>query len=222
MSGSGADVDAGTENEDQPPIEDRAAAVLQAADHGGTPAADDSTDVSLDDPAYYFNRELSELAFQRRVLNEAQDDRNPLLERVKFLAILTTNLDEFFMKRVGGLDQQIDAGVTEATPDGMTPREQWAASMDVAGDLLAAQAACYYESIRPALSEAGIEVVDYEDTSESEQRQLRTLFTESIQSTLTPLTFDPAHPFPFISNLSLSLGVLTKAPEDDEPKFSRV
>ena len=86
--------------------------------------------VDFDDPSLYLNRELSELAFHQRVLFEAVDDRNPLLERVKFLAILTNNLDEFFMKRIGGLKQQLEAGVTELTPDGRTPREQWEASLE--------------------------------------------------------------------------------------------
>jgi polyphosphate kinase len=230
MTGKESDAEETDAGNDISTIEDRAAAVLrerqgsQLTPPDEVSADDPTTDqpVDLDDPACYFNRELSELAFQRRVLHEAQDERNPLLERVKFLAILTTNLDEFFMKRVGGLDQQIDAGVTEPTPDGMTPRQQWSAVMDAGRELLAAQAACYREKLQPALAEAGIEICDYDALSERKRDQMRTYFEESVHSTLTPLTFDPAHPFPFISNRSLSLGVLTQAPDDDEPKFSRV
>ncbi|WP_049900146.1 polyphosphate kinase 1 [Natrinema sp. J7-1] len=180
------------------------------------------SDVDLTAPAYYLNRELSELAFQRRVLHEALDGANPLLERVKFLAIVTTNLDEFFRKRIGGLKQQIAAGVTEATPDGRTPDEQWAAALETARPLFERQAACYREEIRPALADAGIRIVDYDDLSAGERQQLREYFESSVLPTLTPLTFDPAHPFPFISNQSLSLAVLTRERPGEEVTFSRV
>jgi len=183
------------------------------------PAVDD---VDLSDPEYYRNRELSELEFQKRVLYEAIDGRNPLLERVKFLSIFTTNMDEFFRKRVGGLKQQMDAGVTDPSPDGRTPREQWRAVLDTARGMFAQQAACYRDVVRPALADAGIHVVDHDDLTTAQQRELRDYFESSVLPTLTPLTFDPAHPFPFISNLSLSLAVLTKGPDDDEPRFSRV
>ena len=192
------------------------------------PAADEDTSgegvasVDLDDPALYLNRELSELAFQRRVLHEAVDDRNPLLERVKFLAIFTQNMDEFFMKRVGGLKQQMDAGVTELTPDGRTPEEQWREILDTAHELFESQNDCYHEDIKPALDEAGIHVRDHADLASDAQAELRDYFESSVLPTLTPLTFDPAHPFPFISNLSLSLAVVTRDDEDADLKFSRV
>ncbi|QCS42061.1 polyphosphate kinase 1 [Natrinema versiforme] len=179
-------------------------------------------DVDLSDPSYYLNRELSELAFQRRVLHEVLDADNPLLERVKFLAIVTTNLDEFFRKRVGGLKQQIAAGVTEETPDGRTPREQWEAALEEARLLFERQAACYREEIQPALADAGIHIVDYDDLTVVERQQLREYFESSVLPTLTPLTFDPAHPFPFISNQSLSLAVLTRERPGAELTFSRV
>ncbi|WP_049890805.1 polyphosphate kinase 1 [Natrinema versiforme] len=182
----------------------------------------DRPDVDLSDPSYYLNRELSELAFQRRVLHEVLDADNPLLERVKFLAIVTTNLDEFFRKRVGGLKQQIAAGVTEETPDGRTPREQWEAALEEARPLFERQAECYREEIRPALADAGIHIVDYDDLTVIERQQLREYFESSVLPTLTPLTFDPAHPFPFISNQSLSLAVLTRERPDAELTFSRV
>ena len=173
-----------------------------------------------EDPVWYLNRELSELAFHQRVLHEATDERNPLLERVRFLAIVTRNLDEFFMKRVGGLKQQIEAGVTGLSPDGRTPREQWEASLETARRMFDAQSACYRE-VRPLLAEAGIHVVDHEELTAGERESLREYFESDVLPTLTPLTFDPAHPFPFISNLSLSLAVRTRR-EGAAPKFSRV
>ncbi|PCR90431.1 polyphosphate kinase 1 [Natrinema ejinorense] len=178
--------------------------------------------VDLSDPSYYLNRELSELAFQRRVLHEVLDADNPLLERVKFLAIVTKNLDEFFRKRIGGLKQQIAAGITEETPDGRTPEEQWAAALEEARPLFERQTACYREEIRPALADEGIRILDYDDFTVDERQQLREYFESSVLPTLTPLTFDPAHPFPFISNQSLSLAVLTRGRPGDELTFSRV
>ncbi|WP_207592716.1 polyphosphate kinase 1 [Halomontanus rarus] len=182
----------------------------------------ETPDVDLSDPAYYLNRERSELAFQRRVLAEVLDDDNPLLERVKFLAIVTTNLDEFFRKRVGGLKQQIAAGITDETPDGHTPSEQWKRVLEEARSLFERQSRCYREEIRPALADAGIHILEYDDLTASEQAELRDHFERSILPTLTPLTFDPAHPFPFISNQSLSLAVLTRDGPDAAPTFSRV
>jgi polyphosphate kinase len=208
-----------------------------AADREAPPGRADATDaadpepaalaagdgaVDLEAPGYYLNRELSELAFQERVLFEAVDPRNPLLERVKFLAIFTQNMDEFFMKRVGGLKQQIDAGVTELTPDGRSPSEQWQAVHEKAHGMLRRQAELYREEIHDRLAEAGVAVVDHDDLTGDERAELREYFENSILPTLTPLTFDPAHPFPFISNLSLSLAVLTRDDPDDDPKFSRV
>jgi polyphosphate kinase len=184
---------------------------------------DDPADVDLSDPQFYLNRELSELAFQQRVLHEALDDRNPLLERAKFLAIFTQNMDEFFMKRVGGLKQQMDAGVTELTADGRTPDEQWAEILETSRTMFDTQSRCYRDQVRPALAEAGIHLVDHDDLEESTRAALREYFENSVLPTLTPLTFDPAHPFPFISNLSLSLAVLTRDEDDGESrKFSRV
>ena len=207
-----ADTDAATgETVPGPPPDPDATAV----DLGLDPDAD----VDLDDPSLYLNRELSELAFQRRVLYEAIDERNPLLERAKFLAIFTRNMDEFFMKRVGGLKQQMDAGVTELTPDGRTPEAQWEAITTESREMFERQADCW-AAVREALSAEGIHIVDWEDLTPAEQAALDDYFEESVLPTLTPLTFDPAHPFPFISNLSLSLAVLTR--DGSETKFSRV
>ncbi|MFC6825376.1 polyphosphate kinase 1 [Halopelagius fulvigenes] len=179
-------------------------------------------DVDLDDPRYYLNRELSELEFQRRVLHEALDDRQPLLERVRFLSIFTKNMDELFMKRVGGLKQQMDAGVTESTPDGRTPEEQWREAVETARPMFRAQAECFLEDVRPALRREGVHVHDYDDLTARQRSEMRDYFEESVLPTLTPLAFDPAHPFPFISNLSLSLAVLTERDGEDEPTFTRV
>ncbi|MFC7234359.1 polyphosphate kinase 1 [Halosegnis marinus] len=184
-------------------------------------AADAPATGDLADPSLYLNRELSELEFQERVLYEAVDDRNPLLERVKFLAILTRNLDEFFMKRIGGLKQQMAAGVTETTPDGRGPAEQWELALEKARDLFVRQADCYREEIRGRLEEAGIVVAEYDDLTDAQAASMRDYFETNVLPTLTPLTFDPAHPFPFISNLSLSLGVRTRR-DGEDPKFSRV
>ncbi|WP_435093346.1 polyphosphate kinase 1 [Halorubrum sp. N11] len=172
-------------------------------------------------PEYYLNRELSELAFQERVLREGMDERNPPLERLRFLAFFTKNTDEFFMKRVGGLKQQIDAGVTETTPDGRTPEAQWREVLDTARPLFREQSDYWETVLKPTLAEAGVEISHPESLPTAQRKELRTYFEESILPTLTPLAFDPAHPFPFISNLSLSLAVLS-ANETDEPTFTRI
>jgi len=180
------------------------------------------TDVDLTDPELYLSRELSELAFQQRVLQQTLDEENPLLERVRFLSIVTRNLDEFVMKRIGGLKQQIEAGVTEETVDGRTPREQWAAVQAQLGPLLEQQADCYEEQIRPALADEGIEIVAYDRLSDHHKAQVDEHFEQSIKPTLTPLSFDPAHPFPFISNRSLSLAILTGQPNVEGKTFTRI
>ncbi|WP_435128203.1 polyphosphate kinase 1 [Halobaculum sp. D14] len=185
---------------------------------GQVPSA---TDASVDDERFQLSRELSELAFQRRVLHEAEDDRNPVLHRLRFLGITTKNMDEFFMKRVGGLKQQLAAGVTETTPDGRTPREQWEAVLEHAREIFERQSRCFAESVEPALREAGIEIESWGDLTSRERDRLSEHFERQVMPTLTPLTFDPAHPFPFISNLSLSVAVLTRD-DDGEERFSRI
>lgn len=187
---------------------------------GLDPAAEHGVDLS--EPEYYLNRELSQLAFQKRVLHEALDERTPLFERVRFLSIFTKNMDEFFMKRVGGLDQQIDAGVSEPAMDGLTPAEQWEAVLETARPMFGDQTACYHDEIRPALADAGIHILSWEDLTAAERTEMREWFEETILSILTPLSFDPAHPFPFISNLSLSLGVLVKPDPNQKATFTRI
>ena len=170
---------------------------------------------------YYLNRELSELGLQERVLHEGMDDRNPPLERLRFLAYFTKNTDEFFMKRVGGLKQQIDAGITDPTPDGRTPEQQWREVLDTVRPLFRKQSEYWETTLRPALDDAGISVRDPTELPADAREALRSHFEESVLPTLTPLAFDPAHPFPFISNLSLSLAVLS---EDGtgETTFTRI
>ena len=223
------------ETDETPQADPEQDAIDDSSAHSGTenknpavPRGDETGDdhaiggLDLSNPNYYLNRELSELEFQRRVLHEAQDDRNPLLERVRFLSIFTENTDEFVRKRVGGLKQQIEAGVTELSPDGRTPHQQWIEAIEMVRELFEQQTACYHEEIRPALAAEGIHIVEYDDLTTEEHRRLREYFETSVMPMLTPLTFDPGHPFPFISNLSLSLAVLTRAAEEDELKFSRV
>ncbi len=175
----------------------------------------------LDDPALYVNRELSLLEFQRRVLEEAEDQRNPLLERVKFLSIVGSNLDEFFMVRVGGLKKQIAAGVTDLSPDGWTPAEQLAAVRPMAQALMQEAQQCMRDDLLPALAAHGIYVYDYADLDEHKRRSVSTYFEEAIFPVLTPLAFDPGHPFPHISNLSLNLAVLIRD-EQGREHFARV
>lgn len=156
----------------------------------------------------YLNRELSWLEFNRRVLNEALDSRTPLLERVAFLAIFNSNLDEYFQKRVGGLKRQIVAGISLRTPDGLTPRETLAAVRKVVLEMLDVQARCFTEEIRPALKEAGVELLSFNQLTGDDIAFVRKYFRETLFPLLTPLAVDPGHPFPFISNLSMSLGVM--------------
>ena len=182
----------------------------------GTDAARD-----LDDPELYVNRELGLLAFQRRVLEEAEDPGNPLLERVKFLAILGSNLDEFFMVRVAGLKQQVEAGVTEVSPDGRTPAQQLEAVRQEAAALMAAARACLEGRLLPELAAAGIHICDYQSLDASARDSLRSWFERTVFPVLTPLAFDPGRPFPHISNLSLNLAVLIRDLEGHE-RFARV
>src|SRR5271165_4956606 len=175
----------------------------------------------LSDPSLYINRELSLLAFQRRVLEEAEDDQNPLLERVKFLSIVGSNLDEFFMVRVAGLVAQMDAGIQDAGPDGMPPRAQLIGIRREVKRLLAEGHRCLTTKLYPALAEAGIQVLDYENLSATQQKIAATYFSETVFPVLTPLAFDPGRPFPHISNLSLNLAVLIRDPQGQE-HFARV
>jgi len=175
----------------------------------------------MPDARLFVNRELSLLAFQRRVLEEARDRRNPLLERVRFISIVASNLDEFFMIRVAGLKQQIAAGVTETSPDGLSPAEQLAAIRRETLALERGLRECLRDELIPALAEAGVHVLDYPQLSERQLAQARAYFDELVFPVLTPLAFDPGRPFPHISNLSLNLAVLVAEPGSGQ-RFARI
>jgi len=164
----------------------------------------------LDHSSLYLNPELSLVEFQRRVLEEVRDARNPLLERVKFLSILSSNLDEFFMVRVAGLLQQIENGVQEASIDGRQPGAQLEAIRAEVVRLIEEAYVAYRDELLPALADAGITIADYSSLSANQQSQLDGYFLESIYPVLTPLAFDPGRPFPHISNLSLNLAVVVR------------
>ena len=179
------------------------------------------SEVDLEDPALYLNRELTWLEFNRRVLHEADDERTPLLERVKFLAIVSSNLDEFFMKRIGGLKQQVGAGVQELTVDGRTPQQQIDEAHVVVEEIEARKERILAE-VLGRLAEHGIGVLDYSDLSEEEGDSLRAYYIENIMPLVTPQAIDPAHPFPFISNLSLNLLVTLNYRAEEESTTARV
>ncbi|HEY6058150.1 MAG TPA: hypothetical protein VIV06_08960, partial [Candidatus Limnocylindrales bacterium] len=176
--------------------------------------------VQAPEPLPYINRELSWLEFNARVLHEARDVRNPLLERVKFLAIFASNLDEFFQVRVAGLHQQAAARATSTSPDGLSPTEQLAAIRPRVQELVEEHCRLMAE-IRHDLAEAGLAIVDYRDVPAHHAR-LRERFLEEIFPVLTPLAVDPGHPFPYISTLSLSIAVGAHDPETGERRFARV
>jgi polyphosphate kinase len=180
-----------------------------------------SAPVDLDSPEYYLNRELTWLAFVRRVLHEAEDERTPLLERVKFLAITGSILDEFFMKRIGGLMQQVAAGVHKLTIDGRTPKEQIREAHDVIRSL-AAEQQHLWDELRMRLDEIGVSISRYEALSQDDQAWLREDYLDNIFPLVTPQAMDPAHPFPFVSNLSLNLLVSLQYPNDPTPLLARV
>ncbi len=156
----------------------------------------------------YFNRDVSWLEFNRRVLAQATDEQLPLLERLRFLAIFTSNLDEFFMKRVGLIKRQIHAGVTTPSPDGLLPRQQLAAIRELAGELQALQHQMLYQHLLPRLAEQEIVLTKYTDLSGRDRGAIDEWYRHNAFSALTPLAVDPTHRFPFISNLSENLGVL--------------
>ncbi len=175
----------------------------------------------LKQPGLLLNRELSWLQFNLRVLEESENMRHPLLERTKFLAIFATNLDEFFMVRVSGLRRQVASGTAGTTPDGKTPSEQILAINQELSIQYARYDSCMQQDILPRLREAGIHVLHYAELKADEPELLRKYFQREILPTLTPLAFDPTHPFPHISNLSLNLAVLVRDPERGDC-FARV
>ncbi|OIN80140.1 RNA degradosome polyphosphate kinase [Mycobacterium malmoense] len=170
----------------------------------------------------YLNRELSWLDFNARVLALADDNSLPLLERAKFLAIFASNLDEFYMVRVAGLKRRDEMGLSVRSADGLTPREQLARIGEQTQRIATRHARVFLDSVRPALAEEGIRIVTWADLDQAERERLSTYFTEQVFPVLTPLAVDPAHPFPFVSGLSLNLAVTVRQPEDGGQHFARV
>jgi polyphosphate kinase len=193
-----------------------------------TPAFEPDTDIttlSLDElstsPLLY-NREISWLDFNWRVLYEALDERNPLLERLKFLAITASNLDEFFRKRVGGLKRQQAAGIANLTSQGLSPDFQIRVISQAVHRMVRCQSDCLLDQVLPALRKEGVRLCDYDEINEEGRAQLKLFFHREIYPILTPLAVDPGHPFPFISNLSLNLAVELLDPVTEETHFARV
>lgn len=178
-------------------------------------------DIDLDDPDLYLNRELTWLAFNRRVLHEAEDPRNPLLERVKFLAIVSNNLDEFYMKRIGGIKQEIAAGIHAPSVDGRTPLQQLR-ECQAAVRAFQVDQKRILSTLMGELAHHDIRIVAYQDLPEEARARLRDRFCGNIFPMLTPLAMDPAHPFPFISNLTLNLLVTLRYPDGNEVYMARV
>lgn len=187
-----------------------------------TRAKETVPEISLSDSQYYINRELSWLEFNRRVLSSALDPRTLLLERLKFSAIFSSNLDEFFMVRVAALKEQVEAEVMTLTPDGRTPQDQ----IDAVGERLRPMVAELHQNfeqvLRPALAEHGAHILNYIDLSQEQRLYLQNYYEKQIFPVLTPLAVDPGHPFPFISNLSLNLAVVVKDPDEKDEHFARV
>ena len=179
-------------------------------------------DRRLEDPSLYINREISWLDFNERVLQLGEDESIPLLERVKFCAIYTTNLDEYYMVRVAGLHDQIDAGVENPSQDGRTPSETIAVIRERVLELGGRLSDCFEAHLRPALAEHGVSVVGFEQLDDEQRAYLAQHFRRVIFPALTPLAVAPGRPFPYISNLSLSLAVLVRDPAGGETVFARV
>jgi len=173
-------------------------------------------------PSLYLNRELSWLDFNSRVLAVAEDDAPPLLERVKFLAISTSNLDEFFQVRVAGLKAQVEAEVAGTAPDGLTPQEQLQAIRAEVLRFADRQYEVWAKDLLPGLAHAGIHVCDWQELDEVDEAYLSRAFEEQIFPVLTPLSVDPAHPFPYVSDLSLNLATVLRDPHREEHRFARV
>jgi len=180
-----------------------------------------SESVNLSSPSLYINRELSLLEFQRRVLEEAQDEQNPLLEQLKFLAIFGSNMDEFFMVRVSGIRKQVEARIMEVSPDGLTPPEVLAATRKLALEMYRDALRCLNKKILPRLDKTGIHLLDYRKLSDTQVQKADDYFKAVIYPILTPLALDPGHPFPHISNLSLNLAIVVRDKKGNE-KFARL
>ncbi|EKA61185.1 polyphosphate kinase [Janibacter hoylei PVAS-1] len=186
---------------------------------GGSDDADEAPDLPVD---RFLDREISWLQFNERVLQLAADESVPLLERARFLAIFTSNLDEFFMVRVAGLKRRIATGIAVRSPSGLEPREVLEQISRIAHDLTAVQTRIFEDSVRPALVDEGISIVRWSEVEPAEQERLGELFGSEIYPVLTPLAVDPAHPFPYISGLSLNLAVILINPKTGKEHFARI
>ncbi|SFN87652.1 polyphosphate kinase [Pseudonocardia ammonioxydans] len=205
------------------------AAPTPSANHGAAPIAPPAgatapasamPDVLPEDR--YLNRELSWLDFNARVLALAEDSSQPLLERAKFLAIFASNLDEFYMVRVAGLKRRDEAGLSVRSADGLTPRQQLARIAERSRALSRAHAEVFTDELRPELDAAGVHIRSWDDLTDAERLRLSDYFSEHVFPVLTPLAVDPAHPFPYISGLSLNLAVTVRDPEGRTERFARV
>jgi polyphosphate kinase len=170
----------------------------------------------------FSNRELSWLAFNERVLELAENEAQPLLERLKFLAIFANNLDEFYMVRIAGLKRRADMGLPVTSADGLSPREVLAALGERTRELVNRHARCFGDVVAPKLATEGIHIRRWDDLDDEEQTRLAAYFESKVFPVLTPLAVDPSHPFPYISGLSLNLAVLVRNPEDNVQRFARV
>ena len=180
-------------------------------------------EINFFDPSLYVNRELSWINFNQRVLEEAlSPDAHPLLERVKFISIFSSNLDEYFMIRVAGIEDQYEAGIQDRTIDGLTPAEQLEKIRTMVLQQLSERYECFYHDLLPALKKEGIELLTVAELSPVKQRALSHFFRKEIYPVLTPLAFDTGHPFPFMSNLSLNLAIELEDEENGSLKFARV
>lgn len=178
--------------------------------------------IDLGDSQYYFNRELSWLEFNNRVLHEAIDTRTPLLERLKFAAIFSSNLDEFFMVRVSTLKEQVEAQVSKLTPDGRTPEQQLREISQQLRPMVTRQHQLVEQELRPLLAQHKVHILNYIDLDQDQRFYLQQYFEENVFPILTPLAIDPSHPFPHMSNLSLNLAVSVKDPVTEKDHFARV
>ena len=179
-------------------------------------------EINLSDPKYYFSREMSWLEFNSRVLHEAFDPRTPLLERLKFMAIYSSNLDEYFMVRVAALKEQVEAQVSKLSADGRTPQEHLEMIYQQLYPMVEKQHRHFEQALRPQLAAQGIYLLDYIDLNQEQRTYLQTYFEEQVFPVLTPLAIDPSHPFPYISSLSLNLAVVVKDTVTDAELFARV
>jgi len=203
------------------PAEEVAEEAEELADEAREAGARDPLEAELPE-GRFADRELSWLAFNQRVLEQAQDTTQPLLERAWFLSIFASNLDEFFMVRVAGLKRRIATGLAVPAASGLSPRQVLEAISVRAHELMEEHARTFAEDIQPALADEGIDILHWDELAESEQQRLRKYFRKQIFPVLTPLAVDPAHPFPYISGLSLNLAVVVRNPTTDKEHFARV